>query len=411
MLENQGKRKYIPFDSGTTTSFALDNLFHWGEKTIMKRRLLALCGIMLAVSSTSNALPRFSSRMNLPCKSCHVNPSGGGMRNQFGQDFGREQLAVKQWQQEYGLEEFSTKISDFLSYGSDFRFLSFYQTRSNPDASSTSFFPMQMDLYLNLAVSKKISLYLNPAFGPYNRLEAFVVAKVLPVSGYIKAGRFAPPHGLRLDDHTSFIRQATPFRNNTGQQSGVEFGFGPSPFRLMGAVTNGMSGDIDGGLAKAVFGKVEANGSLGPVNLLGGISSYNDASSGEKLNLQEAYGAVTLWQRLTVIGTMERIQGNSPAMSVNSDRNQRNGVGANLKQLALMVEADYLLTDGVDFKLMYDFFDPNTDVKGGSATRYSAGIEFIPVSGVEVRPLLRYTEDTLLRRNITDLHVLFHIYL
>ena len=179
----------------------------------------------------------------------------------------------------------------------------------------------------------------------------------------------------------------------------------------MGAVTNGMSGDIDGGLAKAVFGKVEANGSLGPVNLLGGISSYNDASSGEKLNLQEAYGAVTLWQRLTVIGTMERIQGNSPAMSVNSDRNQRNGVGANLKQLALMVEADYLLTDGVDFKLMYDFFDPNTDVKGGSATRYSAGIEFIPVSGVEVRPLLRYTEDTLLRRNITDLHVLFHIYL
>src|SRR3990172_1866066 len=335
MLENQGKRKYIPFDSGTTTSFALDNLFHWGEKTIMKTRLLALCGIMLAVSSTSNALPRFSSRMNLPCQSCHVNPSGGGMRNQYGLDFGREQLAVKRWQQEYGLEEFSTKITDFLSYGSDFRFLAFYQTKSNPDASSSSFFPMQMDLYLNFAISKKIGLYLNPAFGPYNRLEAFVLAKVLPASGYIKAGRFAPPHGLRFDDHTSFIRQATPFRNNSGQQSGLEFGFGPSPFRLMGAVTNGMRGDIDGGVAKAIFGRVEAHGVLGAVNLLGGISSYNDASGGEKLNLQEAYGAVTLWQRLTVIGTLERIQGNSPAMSVNSDRNQRNGVGANLKQLAL----------------------------------------------------------------------------
>jgi hypothetical protein len=333
------------------------------------------------------------------------------MRNQFGQDFGREQLAVKQWQKEYGLEEFSTKISDFLSYGSDFRFLAFYQSRSNPDASTSSFFPMQMDFYLNMAVSKKISLYMNPAFGPYNRLEAFVVAKVLPASGYIKAGRFAPPHGLRLDDHTSFIRQATPFRNNTGQQSGLEFGFGPSPFHLMGAVTNGMRGDIDGGLAKAVFGKVEANGSVGPVTLLGGISSYNDASGGEKLNLQEAYGAVTLSQRLTLIGTAEQIQGNSPVMSVNSDRNQRNASGATLKQLAMMIEADYLLTDGLDVKLMYDFFDPNTDVKSGTATRISGGVEVMPVSGVEIRPLIRYTKDTILNRNTTEFQILVHLYL
>lgn len=377
----------------------------------MKTRLLALCVMMLALSLSSIALPRFSSRMNLPCQSCHVNPSGGGMRNQFGLDFGREQLAVKQWQQEYGIEDFSTKITDFLSYGSDFRFLAFYQTKSNPDASSSSFFPMQMDLYLNMAVSKKISLFLNPAFGPYNRLEAFVVAKVLPASGYIKAGRFAPPHGFRIDDHTSYVRQATPFRNNAGQQSGLEFGFGPSPFRLMGAVTNGMRGDIDGGTAKAVFGKVEAHGSLGALNLLGGVSSYNDASGGENLNLQEAYGAVSLSQRLTLIGTVERIQGNSSVMSVNSDRNQRNAAGASLKQLALMVEADYLLTDGFDIKLMYDFFDPNTDVKSGTATRISGGFEVIPLSGVELRPLLRYTKDTILNRNTTEFHVLVHLYL
>jgi hypothetical protein len=377
----------------------------------MKTRLLTLCGVMLAVSVISNALPRFSSRMNLPCQSCHVNPSGGGMRNQFGQDFGREQLSVKQWQQEYGLEEFSTKISDFLSYGAEFRFLTLYQTRSNPDASLSTFFPMQMDLYFNMAVSKKISLYFNPAFGPYNRLEAFVVAKVLPLSGYIKAGRFAPPHGLRLDDHTSFVRQTTPFRNNTGQQSGFEFGFGPSPFHLMAAVTNGMRGDIDGGVAKAVFGKAEANGSLGPVNLLGGVSTYNDVSGGEKLNLQEAYATATLLQRLTLIGTVERIQGNSSIMSVNSDRNQRNASGASLKQIAMMVEADYLLTDGVDLKLMYDFFDPNTDVRSGTTTRISGGFEVIPVSGVEVRPLIRFTKDTILDRNTTEFQLLIHLYL
>ena len=391
--------------------FALRTFVAEGSKAAMTNRLLALVLMTLTVIVTSNALPRFSSRMNLPCQSCHVNPSGAGMRNQFGQDFGREQLAVKQWQQEYGLEEFSTRITDFLSYGSDFRFLAFYQSKSNPDASSSSFFPMQMDFYLNMAVSKKINLYLNPAFGPYNRLEAFVVAKVLPASGYIKAGRFAPPHGFRIDDHTSFIRQATPFRNNAGQQSGLEFGFNPSLFRFMGAVTNGMRGDIDGGVAKAVFGKLEAHGSLGALNLLGGISSYNDASGGEKLNLQEAYGAVSVSQRLTMIGSVERIQGNSSVMSVNADRNQRNAAGSGLKQLAFMVEADYLLTDGLDLKLMYDFFDPNTEVKSGTATRISGGVEFVPLSGVELRPLLRYTKDTILDRNTTEFHLLVHLYL
>jgi hypothetical protein len=179
----------------------------------------------------------------------------------------------------------------------------------------------------------------------------------------------------------------------------------------MGAVTNGMSGDIDGDVAKAVFGKVEAYGSLGGLNLLGGISSYNDASGGQKLNLQEAYGAVSLSQRLTMIASVERIQGNSSVMSVNADRNQRNAAGASLKQLAFMVEADYLLTDGLDLKLMYDFFDPNTDVKSGTATRLSGGVEFVPLSGVEVRPLIRYTKDTLLDRNTTEFQVLVHLFL
>jgi len=98
-------------------------------------------------------------------------------------------------------------------------------------------------------------------------------------------------------------------------------------------------------------------------------------------------------------------------MSVSSDRNQRNTAGTNLKQLALLVEADYPLSDGVDLKLMYDFFDPNTDVKSGTATRISGGLEVIPVSGVEVRPLIRFTKDSKLDRNTTDFQVLVHLYL
>jgi len=377
----------------------------------MKTRLLTVAGMLLAITVAANALPRFSSRTNLSCQSCHVNPSGGGMRNAFGEEFGREQLAVQRWQKEYGLEEPSTKITDNISYGADFRFLALYRTKNNPDVSSAAFIPMQMDLTLNLAVSKKISLYLNPAFGPYNRLEAFAVAKILPASGYLKAGRFTPPHGLRIDDHTSFVRQATPFRNNAGQQTGVEFGFAPSPFRFMGAFTNGLRGDTDAGLAKAVYAKAEASGSIIGINLFGGLSSYNDASGGEKLNLQEVYAAATIGERLTVLGTVGRIKGNASAMSLNSDVNQRNTAGANLTQFALLVEVDYLISEGLDLKVMYDFFDPNTRIKTGTAKRISGGVEFFPFSGVELRPLVRYTDDSLIGRTSTDVQMLIHLYL
>jgi hypothetical protein len=333
------------------------------------------------------------------------------MRTAFGLGYGRDDISVKTWQEEYGLDDFSTKLISFLSYGADFRFLSFYQSRTNPDASSSSFFPMQMDVYLNLAIAKKISLYVNPAFGPYNRLEAFALAKVLPANGFVKFGRFAPIHGMRYDDHTSFIRQATPFRNNAGQQAGIEMGIAPGPLNISAAITNGMRGDIDGGLAKAVFGKIDGHATLGSLNVMAGISSYNDASGGERLNLLEGYGAITLTEHLTLVGSIERIRGNSNSMSLNSDRNQRNSSNTDLKQLAVMVEASYMVVQGFDLKVMYDFFDPNTDMKSGKAERYSAGVEFIPVGGVEVRPLYRYTKDSILGRNTTELQVLFHLYL
>jgi hypothetical protein len=380
-------------------------------EAVMNHRTLFVIGLSCVITLVSFSLPRFSSRMNLPCQSCHINPSGGGMRNTFGANFGRDDISIKAWQEDYSLDDFSTKLTDFISYGADFRFLSYYQSKTRPDASSSSFFPMQMDVYFNLAVSKKISLFVNPAFGPNGRLEMFALGKVLPLNGYLKLGRFAPSHGFRYDDHTSFVRQATPFRNNGGQQTGIELGLSPGFINVMGAVTNGMRGDRDGGLAKAVFGKIEGRGALGPMNLVAGVSSFNDASGGQKLNLLEGYGALTISEDLTVLGTVEQIQGNAATMSVSADVNQRNALSSYLKQLAVMVEADYVLLQGLELKLMYDFFDPNIDVKSGMAERYSGGFEFMPIGGVEVRPMLRYTKDSILHRETTDLQLLFHIYL
>lgn len=333
------------------------------------------------------------------------------MRNSFGLTYGREEIVLESLQEEYGLEEFTTRLNDFISYGLDFRFLAFAQMKDNPDESRSSFFPMQADIYFNLAISKRVGLFANPAFGPFNRYEVFGLARILPANGYLKLGRFTPSHGLRLDDHTSYVREVTPFRNNTGQQTGIEVGVNPGPVSIMAAVTNGVVGDRDGDMAKAVFGKAEGRFNLGPANLMLGISSYNDVSGPERYNILGGYGAVTLLDRLTVVGDVERIQGNSTLMGINGDRVQRNATGRSLKQFALMIEGNYMITPGVDVKVMYDFFDPNTDVQSGSVTRWSGGFEFFPLSGVEVRPLLRFTTDEVIKRDVTDIHILFHFYL
>jgi hypothetical protein len=143
-----------------------------------------------------------------------------------------------------------------------------------------------------------------------------------------------------------------------------------------------------------------------------GVTSYNDVSAAEKINLLGAFGSLSLFQQLTVMGDAEWIKGNSSSMSIEADMFDRNTANSSLKQFALMIEADYPLMQGFDLKFMYDFFDPNTDIKGGAATRYSAGFEFMPFAGVEVRPLLRFTKDnTSPNREITDLQVVFHLYL
>jgi len=95
---------------------------------------------------------------------CHINPSGGGMRQPFGVQYGRETLPVPTWSEEFGLDEFSTKLTDFVSVGANFRTLFFYQ--QNPDTGAppkpvkgtNAFWEMQGDVYMNFRLAQKVSL-------------------------------------------------------------------------------------------------------------------------------------------------------------------------------------------------------------------------------------------------------------
>jgi hypothetical protein len=273
----------------------------------MLKRFVLLGVLTCVVTVSLLSLPRFASRTGFSCKNCHVNPAGGGMRSPFGLSYGRDDLPIRSWEEDYALDEFSTEITDFLSYGGDVRFLYFYQSKDNPSTERSSFFPMQADLYLNFAVSKKVNLFVNPAFGPFQRYEVFGLARILPAGGFIKAGRFTPSYSLRLDDHTSFVREATPFRSNSGQQTGIEVGLLPDPVSIMVAVTNGVSGDRASDISKAFYGRADIRFGAGPAKLSLGASAYRDNTAGGTLTMISGFGSVSLGESFTVVGEVEQM--------------------------------------------------------------------------------------------------------
>ena len=232
---------------------------------------------------------------------------------------------------------------------------------------------MQSDLYVNLQLAKKTFLYLNR--GNAGRFEAFGVAGVLPENGYVKAGWFVPNFGLRSDDHNIFTREKTLFAFGGGQDAGIEVGVSPGMFTLTASVTNGATTDRDNNGFKALLGRGEVRTEIVGAKVRVGGSYYNNAHSTGVTTLQGAHGALSLGENLTVLGEFVK------------RREYSNATNRRVLSSILYFEADYVVTQGVDLKAGFEFYDPDTRYQTGTESRIVFGVEFFPLPGVEVRPM------------------------
>lgn len=380
-------------------------------------RVLIAAALLAILSSMTSALPRFSARTGAKCQSCHVNPSGGEMRQAFGVRYGREELPVPTWSQDFEMEDFTNLIGNVLGIGADVRTL-FYSRGSN-----NSFWQMEGDLYLNLRLAKKVSIFLNK--GLYSGFEVFGLLSILPANGYFKVGKFLPNYGTRLDDHTTFIRTYSGFSAELGRPelTGAEAAISPGPLNIGGGIYNSV--DAFGGSGsslKAFLGRVDGMFNLGEgINLGLGANYFGNgslssnaiariasdvgvdlAAPGEAAEntLMGGFGSFSIYD-LVLFGEVD-------LMKTKSEGTTTEGVIAYL-------EADYPVVTGVDVKVSYDFYDPDRDVKSGSIARYSAGLEFFPISGVEVRPVYRWlnTENVVAGEgddSWSEFHLLLHFY-
>ena len=145
------------------------------------------------------ALPRFALEQGSSCMNCHVNPTGGGMRNDYGSNiYNLEELTVRKWISK-GDEDWDGYVTDNIHIGGEFRLMSF---EGNKESGT---FPMQAEIYGNIDINKDVDFYFELPLKGEN-YDFFLLFDELPNYSWIKIGQSSPNYGLMVDDHTAFIK-------------------------------------------------------------------------------------------------------------------------------------------------------------------------------------------------------------
>jgi len=204
--------------------------------------------------------------------------------------------------------------------------------------------------------------------------EAFALLEDLWLDGYVKAGKFLLPYGLRLLDDAAFIRQRTGFNYNTPDQ-GVELGVEPGPLSLFVSLTNGTQGAGENNSRK----QITASGALIYSDFrVGGSVSRNDGP-GARRDVFGGFGGVNVG-KLTLLGEVDVI------------RDTPEG-GEETEQLASYVEGDFLVARGVNVKVAFGFLDPNSAIGEDARNRLRVGLELFPIPFLQISTFYTRLQD------------------
>ena len=235
----------------------------------------------------------------------------------------------------------------------------------------------------------------------YSDFEVFGLLSILPANGYVKIGKFIPNYGIKMDDHRIYVRTYTGFSPELvrPELTGAEFGILPGPLSITGGLFNSVDGfGIGTGNDKALLGRVEGMfKATEDVHLgLGANVFTKKSAAGVRSNLYGGFGSIS-FESLTILGEAD-------LMENKLEKGTTTGI-------VTFVEADYVVTPGLDLKLGYDFYDPDKDLKTGSKSRYTFGCEFFPIAGVEVRSLYHFVQDEPIDFRNNEFQLLVHFYL
>jgi hypothetical protein len=338
--------------------------------------------LALLAAHAARAEPYLAVRTGLKCMTCHVNPTGGGKRNEFGSLYG--QTALARWQlaslnlgstpategASSQPAQWTGKIIEQLSIGTDVR-LTDRSTKLPGSERVTEADPARAQVYVDARpFGDRLNLYVDERVAPNEPTtrEAYGLLWFADRSLYLKAGRLYVPFGLRIEDDTAFIRQFTGVNFNLSDD-GVEGGLEMGPWSAQLAVTKTThAGDVGTGghggkLVNALATYVQ------PGWRLGASLSVDHRGTADR-SMQSVFAGL----RTGIVSWL------ASGVQILDD-----GPTGRVKQWASLLEGDIEVAKGHNLKLTYEYYDPSRAIGEDHRVRYSVVWEFVPFQFTQFR--------------------------
>ena len=340
---------------------------------IQQLSITAFIGIAsLAIYSpeTVQAEPYFAYKEGLKCSVCHVNNTGGGMRNAYGALYSQTEFTPLMEELSDASMDFSSELGTGLAIGADFIALNETLFSVDEDGSAydrdtgNSFEVASGNLYIEARlVPERLSLYFDETISPSgaSSREAFALIEQLPGNGYLKVGRMLLPYGIRVWDDQAFIRQVTGF-NYDNQDLGIEVGFEPGNAAVSVAVSNGTQGGRDDNTSKQVSSVVSF---FLPNLVVGGSFAFNESRGIERL-VAGPYGALHLGA-VTLMGEVDWVDDKGP-----DDQ----------RQFVAFSSLEVWLRESINVRVAYDYLNPYDSIEEDERSRVTIGVDAFLTPGL-----------------------------
>lgn len=365
---------------------------------------------VLALPRRARSVPQYAARNGFMCQTCHFDPNGGGPRNDFGFAFAKNRHALEPegeqspWHDLALTNRIGENMPVYLGVNQRFMVLANAQVLKD-SLDRFGFFNMENSLHIAFQPHPRLTLVytteLNVIAGNLAQpKDAWGMIGGFPLEGYLKAGRFRTPYGLRMDDHTvatrngflDFLNQQSflPFDPRNPDQ-GIELGASRGPFFGRMAYTNGASdpfGVSGNTFAEAKTVKLGYNAPF----YQAALSLYDDYRK-ETASLRRAtrwgYYGMTHRGPFSVLG---EIGAGTDEREVPSPP-----FGSKINKLAYFGELDYAPRRTVNVRARYDHLELDRSSRQSvrdnkTYSRYALEGEVVPVPFGELRWTLRHVD-------------------
>lgn len=344
---------------------------------------------LIGGASTATAFPHFQfSSDTETCSMCHAAPAGGGILTGWGRDEAADTLSRGgDGEALHGVVD----LPEWLTLGGDFRAAGLAKQTGESAGPSLLFFPMQADLATRVTLGKWAAVSSVGLRGQARRAtladnstrnQGGIASRIVSREHYlswqatkdtvVRAGRYYAPYGLRLADHTSYIRRYLGF--NILEET---YGLGTSHLKTDSEYHATLHvSDVFRGADEPVFGATTMGEWRTDTSVKGAslrLTHGNGSSRGmASAHYKRWFEGAKLLLMAEVDGGYQRFDGGSSRM-----------------QMAAYAGPVWFPTDGVSVSLGYELFDEDIRARHVERHALTYWLSFLPRAHYEILYLAR----------------------